>query len=207
MIGAGYRKNAICPRCGSKDRERLIYLYFTKKTDILLNRYNVLHIAPEESLKRVLTDSPKISYVSGDLYDPDVMVRMNIEKIPFADDSFDIILCNHVLEHVNNDKQAIAELFRVMRPGGWGILQVPIASTLSKTDEDKTVTNPRDREKRFGQEDHVRLYAQRNYKERLRKAGFHVTLYDATSDLGMALVKYYALCEKEKLYICAKPKT
>ena len=171
VVGAGYRLHAVCPGCGSSDRERLVYLYLTTKTDVFHKRIKLLHVAPEENLQRVFRKSPNIDYLSADLDPSKAMIRMDISDIDCEDNTFDVIVCNHVLEHVPDDKRAMAEIYRVLKPMGWGILQVPISPVLKKTIEDPTVVAPADRERLFGQDDHVRLYG-RDFTIRLAKAGF-----------------------------------
>jgi len=128
-LGGGYRY-ALCPRCHSTDRERLIYWYIVNKTSILHSQkmIKLLHIAPEKNLQKVLKASTKINYISGDL-NPLVNcdIRLDIADMDFEDDYFDFIICNHVLEHVQDDRKAMSELFRVLKPGGKAILQVPIS--------------------------------------------------------------------------------
>jgi hypothetical protein len=160
VIGGGYRHNAVCPYCYSTDRERLIYLYLKFKTNLFTTnkKIKLLHVAPERNLQNVLSSHPNIDYISADLSSPLAMIKMDITNIPYKDNFFDIIICNHVLEHVQNDYKAMSELHRVLKPGGWAILQVPISPILEKTYEDPTITDPRKREELFGQGDHVRLY-------------------------------------------------
>ncbi len=174
IIGGGYREQATCPICGSIERERLAFLFIQHRTDFLNRPARVLHVAPEARLGQVLQDLPLVDYLSADLYDEQVMVKMDITQIPCPDASFDAVICNHVLEHVPDDQRAMRELFRVLKPGGWAILQVPYSERLTVSIEDPTVTEPKERERRFGQEDHVRIYAKEDYLARLRGAGFRV---------------------------------
>jgi SAM-dependent methyltransferase len=132
VVGGGYRQNALCPVCGSFDRERLLYLYLSQKTDIFKNAQTLLHIAPEEQLTNILCTKTHLDYVTADLFSENVVVKMDIINTPFNDLSFDAIICNHVLEHVIDDRAAMAELHRVLRSGGWAILQVPISLSLDK---------------------------------------------------------------------------
>jgi predicted SAM-dependent methyltransferase len=140
-----------------------------------------LHIAPEKGLEKRLRKQHG-DYLTADLYEQDVMVKMDITDIQFADGSFDVILCNHVLEHVPDDRKAMSELHRVLRPGGWGILQVPISKLLRSTYEDSSITTDAGREQAFGQSDHVRIYGP-DYRERLERAGFDVDIYDWTTEI------------------------
>lgn len=207
VVGGGYRVNAICPRCYSFDRERLIYLYIKNKTNLFKKRQKklkVLHVAPERNLQQVFMSYPEvIDYLSIDLSSPLAMVKMDITSIKYEDNSFDVIICNHVLEHIPNDQKAMSELYRVLKPGGFAILQVPISLSLEKTYEDPTVTTPEEREKVFGQSNHVRIYA-KDYKDRLEAVGFSVEVYSFTKEFGESTTHKYGLLKDENIYICSK---
>ena len=204
VIGAGYRSNAICPWCGSLDRERLIYLYLRRETNVFTASLNVLHAAPERRLQKALQACANLVYVTIDLQWGLAMVTMDVMHLGFADSFFDLIICNHVLEHVYGDHQAILELYRVLRPGGWAILQVPISLSLTQTHEDPIVRDPDERERLFGQHDHVRLYA-RDYPLRLREAGFHVQVRSYAQEIIANSADNYGLIENESLYIALRP--
>ncbi|MBE0446813.1 MAG: methyltransferase domain-containing protein [Actinobacteria bacterium] len=204
IVGAGYRLNTLCPRCHSSERERLIYLYLRDNTNLFHENLKLLHIAPEKSLSRVLTTYRNIDYLSADLNSPRAMIKMDITDIKHADNLFDVIICNHVLEHIPNDRKAMSELYRVLKPGGWAILQVPISLSLNKTYEDPAITSPEEREKMFGQSDHVRIYA-KDYKDRLEKAGFSIKTYSFTKEFDDSTTQKYGLLKEEDLYICSKP--
>src|SRR4249920_3892182 len=124
-----------------------------------------------------------INYVSANLDSPLAMIRMDISKIPYKANCFDVIICNHVLEHIPNDRQAMSDLYRVLKPGGWAILQVPISLSLDRTYEDPTAVTREEREKKFGQHDHVRIYA-KDYKDRLENVGFTVEVYSFRKEFG-----------------------
>ncbi len=175
IIGAGLR-DVLCPVCGSSDRIRLLYHFLKTKTSLFRDDLKLLHIAPEPSLEYILKSHPKIDYLTADLNPDKVMMQMDITEIPFPEDIFDAIICNHVLEHIPNDRKAMSELFRVLKNTGWAILQVPISKTLENTFEDNTITEPEEREKMFGQTDHVRIYGQ-DYPKKLKNAGFKVEIY------------------------------
>ena len=135
VVGGGWRENALCPACYSLDRERLLYLFLQSQTRIFADRHAVLHIAPEPGLQRKFQQAGQLEYVSLDMASPSAAVRANLCQLPFADSRFDAILCNHVLEHIADDGRAMRELLRVLRPGAWAILQVPIARALEQTRE------------------------------------------------------------------------
>lgn len=203
VVGGGYRVNATCPCCYSFDRERLIYLYLKEKTNVFSERLKMLHVAPELNLQKVLKARPNIDYVSADLDPKAVMVQMDITNIQYEKDCFDVIICNHVLEHIPNDRRAMSELYRILKPGGWSILQVPISLSLRETYEDRTVDTPAERERLFGQGDHVRIYAH-DYKERLESVGFAVEVISPSKEFSTAEVQKHALLEGEKIYLCSK---
>jgi SAM-dependent methyltransferase len=202
----GYRY-ALCPKCYSTDRERLIYWCITKKSNILNSSKNIrlLHIAPEKNLQKILKSFSNIEYVSGDfnpLINCDVI--LDITDIKFKDNFFDVIICNHVLEHVKDDQKAMHELFRVLKPKGIAILQVPISKTARETFGDFSMTTPEGREKYFGQKDHVRIYGQ-DYKNRLESVGFKLDLYGINKGLSIKEIKRLGLNQEEILYVCQKP--
>ncbi len=176
VVGGGYRANALCPFCGSYDRERLVYLYLLHKTDIFEKPQKVLHVAPEAWLADMLRKQASVDYLTADLYSNGVMVKIDITNIPFPDNSFDSIICNHVFEHIIDDRKAMSELYRTLKAGGWAILQVPLSLALEKTYEDFSITSTPGREKAFGQGDHVRIYA-KDYQDRLEHTGFKVDVF------------------------------
>ena len=163
----------------------------------------MLHIAPEKQLSKVFMSQTNIDYLSADLDSPLAAVKMDITNIEQNDNTFDLIICNHVLEHIPDDDKAIAELFRVLKPGGTAILQVPISNTIRKTIEDPSITDPKEREKLFGQNDHVRIYG-KDYKKRLERSGFVVSIDDFINELGQRDAHRYGLLQDEKIYLCSK---
>jgi SAM-dependent methyltransferase len=201
VVGGGYRLKALCPVCNSLDRERLLYFYLLRKTDVFSKSRRVLHIAPEEQLKRLLSAQNNLHYLTADLLSRNVMIRMDITDIPFPDDSFDAIICNHVLEHVIDDHKAMAELYRVMKPDGWAVLQVPMSLSLDNTYEDFSVTTTEGREEAFGQSDHVRIYG-KDYVSRLEQVDFKVNVFDwrAEAESFGGPGNLYGLNEDECVY-------
>ena len=208
IIGAGRRNNCICPRCYSTDRDRLIYLYLTNFTRIFTDKNKMLHVAPSGSLKALLQKittldyQEGIKYHEGFYYSKDISI-IDIRKLDFEDNSYDIIFCNHVLEHVPEDHLAMTELYRILKPGGWAILQVPISKVLDKTYEDPTITGKKEREKHFGQFDHVRIYGS-DYPKRLEVAGFKVEEILPVKDWEIDGIEKYAINQEETLYIAHK---
>lgn len=203
------RLGAKCPRCGSLERHRLLWLYFARRTNLLRDALDVLHIAPEYSFEKRLASLPTLRYTTADLDSPLADMHVDVMAMPFPDEAFDIVLCNHVLEHVADDRVAMREVHRVLRPGGWAILLVPIDPSRAATFEDPAVTSAPDRLRRYGQEDHARLYG-RDYAERLQAAGFTVTADAFGSTLPDEVVARYRLRRDgnvETIYRCDRPRT
>jgi SAM-dependent methyltransferase len=212
IVGSG-RRRARCPQCRSTDRERLLLLYFRDRTRLFRERLRVLHIAPERNLRRILGRARKLDYTAGDKFEPGSpghikgpdVETIDVAALPFADQNFDVVLCNHVLEHVPDDRKAMSELLRVLRVGGWAVLQVPVSLVLEKTDEDTSVDTPEARKRRFGQADHVRVYAPDDYVARLESVGFEVHRDRYASELSAADQKTYAIDPREELFIVRRP--
>ena len=199
----GMRLSARCPVCGAHERHRLIWLYCHARTDLFDGRpKRLLHVAPEPCLTRELRRVDALEYVGADLERRHATVRMDVTAILFGDASFDVILCNHVLEHVPEDRKAMRELLRVLKPGGWAIMQVPIKG--ETTQEDATVTSAAERTRLYGQHDHVRQYG-RDYAERLRAAGFLVEVDPFAAGLTPSQRERYGVLADEELYRCARP--
>lgn len=198
------RKNALAPHSMSLERHRLIWLYLKERTDFFTEKNRVLHIAPEYCFIKKFAKLPNIDYVTADLNSPWAKIKLDIQDMPLPDNSFDVILCNHVLEHVPDDAKAMSELYRVMKPYGFGIFQVPINTSLNQTLEDKTINTPALRELHYGQRDHLRLYGQ-DYPQKLRDAGFIVTEDNFVNSLPKELATRYALPASETIYLCVKP--
>ncbi len=169
--------------------------------------HRVLHVAPDRSLRDRLRTSPGVTYVGGDRKEPGYTyppgtIDLDVAALPFPDDDFDLVICSHVLEHVQDDRRAMRELHRVLRPGGLAILLVPM-SQRADTDEDPTITDPEERARRFGQRDHVRLYG-RDYPDRLREAGFTVAVERPADRLPPGQVFQLGLKRDEELVLCTK---
>lgn len=168
------RRQAKCPGCGSLERHRVLWLFLERETDLFERPGAMLHIAPEYALHRRLSQAPGLRYVTGDLDSALADRELDVMDLPFAAGSFDFLICNHVLEHVEDDRRALAEIHRVLAPGGWAILMCPVDHRRSATLEDPRAVTPRDRHRLFGQSDHVRLYG-RDYAGRLAEVGFAVS--------------------------------
>jgi SAM-dependent methyltransferase len=166
------RKDAKCPHCGALERHRFVWVYFDRGTNLFDGLpKRVLHVAPEQCFEGRLKKRLGAGYLTADLHDPHVMERMDITNIQYSDETFDVIYCSHVLEHVMDDRKAMREFHRVLKRTGWAVLLVPI--TVDQTFEDPTIVKPADRLRAFGQVDHVRRYGP-DYTDRLRQAGFSV---------------------------------
>lgn len=162
----------MCPVCRSLQRHRLLIRYWQEKTNLLeAPKKRLLHIAPEPCFYELFRTNPAIEYTSADIDSIWAQQQADITDLPFSSESFDVIICNHVLEHVLDDRKAMSEFFRVLVPGGWATLLVPIK--LETTYEDESIVSPEDRLRVFGQYDHVRIYG-KDYFDRLKEAGFIV---------------------------------
>lgn len=197
------RENALAPATLSLERHRLMWLYLKDETDFFTKDRKVLHIAPEQCFYGRFRKMKNLDYLTADLDSPIADVKMDIHNIQYEDNSFDAIFCNHVLEHVQDDKQCMRELARVLRPGGIAIMQVPLNRSLKITDEDPSITDPEERIKRFGQYDHVRAHGL-DYPDRLSESGFKVVPFDYSEKLDSEVAKRYALMKGEILYACSK---
>jgi SAM-dependent methyltransferase len=186
------------------ERHRQLWLFFEAKTNLFTDRVRMLHIAPEKCIATRLQARRNIDYLSADLAKVAAMVKMDITDIHFPAETFDVIYASHVLEHVPDDRRAMRELHRVLRRGGWAVLQVPVWNP--NTVEDPTVTDPAERERLFGQSDHVRMYGHDGeYERRLADAGFEVTVDHFVNELGPATARRFRLSKWEDIYFCAKP--
>ncbi len=202
--GNANRDNRLCPNCLSLERHRLLWLYLKEKTDFFNSKHTVLHIAPEQPFLKSFKNLKNLDYTTADLYSPIVDVKTDIRNMVFEDNKFDVVICNHVLEHIDEEQKAMSEILRVMKPGAWAILQVPIDYSLEKTFEDSNITSREDRQKYFGQYDHVRLYG-KDYPERLRKAGFEVTEDNFVNSFSEEEQEKYRFDKNEIIYFCKKP--
>lgn len=194
--------NPICPRCGAQARHRALWLYLHERTDLFSGKgLRVLHFAPERALGARLATASGIRYTSADLEDPAAMEHFDITDIPHPDGSFDAILCIHVLEHVGDDRKAMRELRRILAPGGFAIVLVPLDLGREHTYEDASITDPKEREREFWQADHLRLYG-RDLPERLREAGFDVTVDRWVRSLDLQTIQRHGLFPLEDMYVC-----
>jgi len=197
------RNNVLSPSTLSLERHRLLWLYLKNETDFFVAPSKVLHFAPEQCFLKRFKKLENLDYTTTDLLSPIADVKADICDLPFKDSSYDIILCNHVLEHIPDDTKAMQELYRVMKPGGMGVFQIPQDLNRDITFEDNTITDKAERAKIFGQYDHVRVYG-RDYFNKLRSIGFKVEEVDYTSNLLEEEITKYCLAKGEIIPVVYK---
>jgi len=202
--GVSQRSDAKCPWCGALERHRLTILFLNEKTDLFDGKSKrFLHVAPESMYTRIFSQAAGDGYLTADLMASGVMEKMDITDIQHPDESFDVIYCSHVLEHVPDDRKAISEFYRTLKSGGWAILNVPI--TADKTFEDPSITDPKERLRLFGQDNHVRRYGP-DYKDRLAAAGFVVTRFSPEDLMAKSEVIQQGMSNEATgdVFYCAK---
>ena len=202
----GYEKqrpNVLSPSTLSLERHRLFWLYLKNETDFFTSEKSILHFAPEQCFLKRFRKLENISYTTTDLLSPIADVKADICDLPFDDNSYDVIFCNHVLEHIPDDTKAMQELYRVMKPGGYGIFQIPQDLRREITFEDDSITDKAERAKIFGQYDHVRIYG-RDYFDKLRSIGFKVEEIDYTATLSKEAIENYCLAQGEIIPVVYK---
>ncbi len=206
LLPYGYenpRENVLSPSTLSLERHRLLWLYLKNETDFFSAPLKVLHFAPEQAFYKRFRSLKNLSYTTTDLNSPLADVKADICNLPFADNSFDVILCNHVLEHIPDDKKAMQELFRVLRPKGWGIFQIPQDLQRKTTFEDHSITDKKERAKIFGQYDHVRIYGW-DFFDKLKSVGFKTEAVAYGAGLSPAEVEKYRLAKGEVIPLVRK---
>ena len=221
------RNNVLSPSTLSLERHRLLWLYLQNETDFFQSELDsdstvtqnkriklrkdaetssalkVLHFAPEQEFYKRFKKQTNIEYTTTDLLSPLADVKADICNLPFEDNAYDILFCNHVLEHIPDDTKAMQELYRVLKPGGMGIFQIPQDLSRTTTFSDNTIIDQKERAKIFGQYDHVRVYG-RDYFDKLRSIGFNVIEEDYTNKISSELVEKYCLAKGEIIPICFK---
>ncbi|SEF69653.1 class I SAM-dependent methyltransferase [Flavobacterium urumqiense] len=220
------RNNVLSPSTLSLERHRLLWLYLNEETDFFQSQLasdstvsnpkkiklrdaetnsalKVLHFAPEQAFYKLFRNQKNLDYTTTDLFSPLADVKADICDLPFEDNQYDVILCNHVLEHIPDDTKAMQELYRVLKPGGMAILQIPQDLSRTTTFADDTITDQKERAKIFGQYDHVRIYG-RDYFDKLRSIGFKVIEEDYTNKIALELVEKYCLAKGEIIPVCFK---
>ncbi len=197
------RTNVLSPSTLSLERHRLLWLYLKNETNFFTDHLKVLHFAPEQAFYKRFRKLNNLDYTTTDLNSPLADIKADICNLPFEDNSYDVILCNHVLEHIPDDTKAMQELYRVMKPNGWGIFQIPQDLNRETTFEDNSITDKNERAKIFGQYDHVRVYG-RDYFDKLRAIGFRVEAVDYTDTLSTTDVEKYCLAFGELIPVVRK---
>jgi SAM-dependent methyltransferase len=195
-----------CPKCRSTDRDRLYALYFEKKLGRSGNaNYDIVDFAPQPGLRHFLKNFPGLRYRCADLYLEGVDDVVDIKDMKaYADNSKDIFVCSHVLEHIDDDKKAMSELYRILKPGGWGIAMVPIMLGIEETLEEDHIQSDSDRWKYYMQNDHVRMYSKKGFINNLKGAGFKVHELDV-SFFGKDAFQKHGIQQRSVLYVVEKP--
>ena len=206
FLSYGYktvRKNALCPGTLSLERHRLLWLYLDKETDFLNSNLKVLHVAPEQVFYKKFKKLKNWEYFTFDLNSPIADIKGDLTSTNFKDESFDLIICNHVLEHIEDDKSALNEIYRILKYNGISILQVPMNVKRKNTFEDSSIKSKNQREKYFGQYDHVREYGL-DFKDRVEQAGFEVEMINYSTKISQDLVVKYGLMKDDLIPIGKK---
>lgn len=199
-----HREGVLCPYDLTLERHRLMWLYLKNHSDFFTaEKLDVLHIAPEQCFHKKFKEQSNLNYLTGDLVSPIADLHFDLHEIPLEDNRFDVVFCNHVMEHVDDALQCMKELYRVMKSGSWAIIQVPQDFTRETTYEDRSITSPEEREKHYWQKDHVRLFG-KDYPNWLEKAGFRVEVFDKEAAFGQDLINRYRIMPTEVLYIFHK---
>lgn len=203
--GKTSRPRAKCPVCGALERHRLLYLYLKLKTNLFKDQLSVLHFSPERGLSAVLRSQKNLKYATS-WYEADRRAdyHLDLTKLDLPDESWDVMICYHILEHIPDDRQAIREMFRVLKPGGWAVVQVPVREQ-PDTLEDPAIVTPEQRDEAYGQADHVRFYGWKDFAERFEAAGFEVTIERFGRELNEDAVREFALMRDERIYLVRKP--
>ena len=203
------RENALCPKCLSLERHRLLWLWLLRESDLgrgAMALPRMLHIAPEVALMRrfrKMYNATPERYITADLESPLADMHFDVQQIPLKDGEMDVVICNHIMEHVEDDRKAMSELYRILRPGGWGIILSPVELDRAETFEDDTITDRDERTRIFGQYDHRRIYG-RDYADRLASVGFEVVESDYRAAFTAHEQALYALPE-DHIYFVRKP--
>jgi len=199
-----HRKNVLCPHDLTLERHRLMWLFLQSKTNFFSSdKLDLLHIAPEQCFLPLFKKQKNLNYLTGDLESPIADIHFDLHEIPLEGNRFDVVFCNHVMEHVKDPIRCMSELYRVMKPNGWAIMQVPQDHERELTYEDPNITSPEEREKHFWQKDHLRLFG-KDYPNWLEKAGFQVEDYPVTDLFNDDEITQYRLQKSEILYLAKK---
>jgi SAM-dependent methyltransferase len=197
------RENVLCPNCLSLERHRILWLFLKNKTDFFTGFHEVMHVAPEQCFYERFRKMNNLEYTTVDLDSPIADVKADVQSLPFDDDTYDVVICNHVLEHVEDLTRALSELLRVLKPAGYAILQVPFDTKHETTYEDPTITERKEREKHFLQYDHLRLFG-RDYPQVIEKAGFRIDHENYMNEITDEMKQKFRLPDFEFMYAFKK---
>lgn len=199
-----HRENVLCPYDLTLERHRLMWLYLNQETNFFSTPQSLLHIAPEQCFYGKFKKQKNLKYLTADLNSPIADMHFDIHNIPLEDDCFDVVFCNHVMEHVEDPLRCMEEIYRVMKPGAWAIMQVPQDFNRATTYEDPSIVTPEDREREYWQKDHLRLFG-RDYPDWLMRAGFQVEEFHTSKEFSTEEINRFRLSKSEILYIARKP--
>jgi len=205
-FGNPRRQNAWCPKCQSLERHRLLWMFLEKETDLYKKPVKMLHVAPEEAFFKLFKGSSNIDYHPVDIFPhlyPKGTTYFNLLENDSPDNIYNVIICNHVFQYIEDDHTAMSEVFRLLNPGGWAILQVPLNKSLGKTFEDKSIIDPKERERLFGLKEHTRFYSS-DYKNRLENVGFTVNAIDYTSKFTEDEIRKFGFYQGDDIYLGVK---
>lgn len=207
MVGGGLREHCECPGCHSHDRERLLYLFLRQRTDLFdpSIKRRVLHSAPESNLRRVLQSQPHLDYLDVDRNPQRARQAVDLTSMPFADGSFDVVISCHVIQEIPDDRAAMREIYRVLAPGGWAIVQAPVGAKLERTIEDDTAVTGQQQWERFGDVYFRRVYG-RDYPQRWEEVGFIMQVHPFARELGADTRRRMSLLEDEVVYVAHRPR-
>ena len=199
------RAHIRCGACGSLERHRLLYLFLKQRTTLFTDQLSVLHFSPELGLSEAFRAQKNLKYATS-WYEPDRAAdyHLDLTQLTLPDNSWDVLIAYHILEHITDDRKAMREMYRVLKPGGWAVVQVPVLEQ-PESYEDPSVVTPREREEKFGQHDHVRYYGWKDFADRLAEAGFDVTIERFGRELSDDQIRTYALWRDERIYVIRKP--
>jgi Methyltransferase domain len=200
----GQHRTLVCPRCGSLGRHRVDWMYLSERADVLQQPTRLLHFAPEVCLAAPLRQMANVQYLSADYDSTLAMERVDVRRIQYGDGSFDGVICNHVLQLIDDDAVAMSELCRILRPGGWALLQSSVDDALADTEERFGESSGDPQSGRYEEVFH-RIYARDDYVRRLQRAGFEVTVSDFARDLQPAVGQALGLDLSETIYFCRRP--
>jgi SAM-dependent methyltransferase len=205
-FGVPRTPNRLCLQCDSLERHRLLWMFLEKQTSLFTKPSKLLHVAPERVFFKRFKQAKSIDYYPADKFPkgyPAGTKHLDLLQPGMPDHSFDAVICNHVFQYIIEDRSAIKNVYNMLRPGGWAILQVPIDWNRDVSYEDYTITDPRERERIYGLSEHVRWYG-KDYAHRLEEAGFRVEMHDFIDRFTPEETDRYGFWKGEKIFYCLK---